>query len=68
MQREVQAYELGPANCSNVKASQAVLGFELILSGPCQIIRTEDALHDEFLDAFFTMINQDPVCMIQPMM
>jgi len=60
LQREVQAYELGPGMCHNVKASQGLLGFQLILCGPCQMIRSEDALKDDFLDAFFNMINKDP--------
>ena len=61
LQREVQAYELGPGMCHNVKASQGLLRFQLILCGPCQMIRSEDALKDKFLDAFFSMINKDPV-------
>jgi len=61
LQREVQAYELGPGMCHNVKASQGFMGFQLILCGPCQMVRTEDVLQDAFLDAFFEMINRDSV-------
>lgn len=57
----VQVYELGPAMCGSIKASQGLMGFILILSGPCQMIRSKDALREEFLDAFFRMINMEPV-------
>lgn len=61
LQREVQAYELGPGMCANVKASQGLMGFQLILCGPCQMVRSEDALQEPFLDEFFAMINKDSV-------
>lgn len=58
--REVQAYELGPGNGA-AKASQALVGYVAILPGPCQLLRTSDALEPTFLDSFFDFINRDAV-------
>mmetsp|Transcript_23773 Transcript_23773/g.65946 ORF Transcript_23773/g.65946 Transcript_23773/m.65946 type:complete len:1256 (-) Transcript_23773:244-4011(-) len=60
LQREVQAYELGPSLCNAVKAAQGAMGYVVILSGPCQLVRCSDALNKQFLESFFAMINTDP--------
>mmetsp|Transcript_878 Transcript_878/g.2656 ORF Transcript_878/g.2656 Transcript_878/m.2656 type:complete len:708 (+) Transcript_878:298-2421(+) len=56
---EIQSYELGPGMCATIKAAQAFIGFQMILCGPCTMVRASNVT-PEVLDNFFEMMNKDP--------
>ena len=58
--RAMQEYELGPLATDHDRGFQSMFGFQQTLSGPCTMLRTEDATYPSLLSFMTAVLERAP--------
>ena len=58
--RAMQEYELGPLATDHDRGFQSMFGFQQTLSGPCTMLRTEDATYPSLLSFMSSVLERSP--------